>query len=271
MAKSTQAPGPEESKKRKRERQSEDDELKHRSKDLKLESALERKSGVDNEQRPAKARKQNDLDESIAKRDPVLLSDTFAQAIARHKGRDSTAVELSDLAIPSRAFFDTSTFDKPHIATNLPSFLERYVEGGREELSSCRRKNCPHTLVVTCSGIRVADLYRELLHFNREGTKVSKFIAKHMKLKDNIHYLGQTKVGIAIATPQRLADLIEQDALKLEDVKRIVVDASYRDDKKRTILTMDDVFGPLLRLLNTPALKSRYGSDADDAIALIVF
>lgn len=259
--------------KRKRDEAENDHDVEDVNKDTKFDRAVESTSGKRNIERNFKVRKPEEHDASIAKRDPSLLSDTFAQAIAKSKGKDSTSLEQSDLAIPSRAFCNTSEFGMSHIAMNLPAFLEKYVKGGREELSSSTETNSPHTVIVACSGMRVADLYREVVQFNEDGKvgKVGKFIAKHMKLKDNIRYLGETKVGIAISTPQRLVDLIQKDAVKLESLKRIVLDASYMDEKKRTLLTIDEVFVPLLHLLNMPAIKIRFGTDTADNIELMVF
>ncbi|KAL2439229.1 Protein CMS1 [Exophiala dermatitidis] len=217
----------------------------------------------------AARQEQIEVDDTIAMMDPALLADHFAKYV-RKSFPDSSAIELDDQLLPSKAFLNTTDFDKPHEAANLPAFLEKFSKEGKSGLSSCDDKGSPHTLVVTSSGIRTADLYRELRVFNSDNTKVAKLIAKHMKLKDNVEYMQKTRVGIAIGTPGRLKDLIDAGALKTRGIRRIVVDGSYRDQKKRTIFEMDELFRPLLTLLNSDEIRPRYVA-ADDRIELLVF
>jgi protein CMS1 len=58
-------------------------------------------------------------------------------------------------------------------------------------------------------------------------------------------------------------------ALSAKSLKRIVLDASHMDQKKCGILEMKDTQVPLLKLLNMPVLKERYGMD--DGIVLIFY
>ena len=229
---------------------------------------IEDPGGVDHK---PKSPKRETHDGDIAGRDPALLSDTFARVVAETRDKNLTTIELSEFTIPSSAFHDTSGFTRPRIAASLPAFLVQYVSGGKEELSRCKDKASPHTMIVAMSGMRVADLYREVVVYNNSKSRVAKFIAKHMKLKDNIEYLEDTNVGVVISTPQRFADLVEQGALKSECLKRIVVDVSHEDEKKRTILNLNAVSSALLRLLNVSAIKDRYGSASTDPVVIMVF
>ncbi|EXJ79466.1 hypothetical protein A1O3_08968 [Capronia epimyces CBS 606.96] len=216
----------------------------------------------------AMRQQQTEVDETIAMMDPALLADHFAKFV-RKSFPDSSSIELEDQFLPTKAFLNTSDFNKRHTAVNLPEFLEKFSDKGKTGLSSCDDKASPHTLVVTSSGIRTADLTRELRVFNNENVKVAKLIAKHMKLKDNVEYMQKTRVGIAIGTPGRLKDLIDAGALKPKGIRRIVVDGSYRDQKKRTIFEMNELFQPLMTLLNSDELRQRYGTD--DKIDILVF
>lgn len=200
--------------------------------------------------------------------DSTLLSDLFAKCMRRCLP-NSSPLELEEQDVPTKAFMNTTTYEKPRTAANLPDFLEKFSGVGKEELSSCEGETMPHTLVVTSSGIRTADLTRELRAFNTKDCKVGKLIAKHMKLKKNIQFMKETKVNMAISTPMRMKDLIDADALKVEGVKRILIDGSYRDEKTRTIFEMDELFLPLVGLLNVEAVRQRYG--AQDSIDILVF
>lgn len=57
--------------------------------------------------------------------------------------------------------------------------------------------------------------------------------------------------------------------LSLEHLERIVIDASYIDQKKRGIFDMKETQAPLMQLLNRDGLKERYGSTLDRVDLLI--
>lgn len=54
--------------------------------------------------------------------------------------------------------------------------------------------------------------------------------------------------------------LIQTGALSSKDLKRIVIDVSHIDQKKRGILDMKETQVPLVHLLTRDELKSRYGT-----------
>lgn len=199
---------------------------------------------------------------------PTLLADQFARAV-RKWFPEKSQIELEDQILPVKAFLNSSEYDKPRIASNLPDFLEKYSPKGRDGLSTCAEKASPHTLVITSSGMRTADLYRELRIFQGDNSKVAKLIAKHMKLKVNVKYMQGNKIGIAISTPMRFKQLINADAVKIENISRLVIDGSYRDNKRNTIFMMDQVFQPLASLLNEEKVRQRYGDDGDNIKILV--
>ena len=160
--------------------------VKSSTKNPKKRKLVEGPADIDHE---PKSPKRATHDSDVSGRDPALLSDTFARIVAETRDKNLTTIELSEFAIPSRAFEDTSGFVGPRTAADLPAFLERYSPGGKQELSKCKDKASPHTMVLAMSGMRVADIYRELVVYNNPKSKVGKFIAKHMKLKDNVKYL----------------------------------------------------------------------------------
>lgn len=195
-------------------------------------------------------------DESIAKRDPALMADFFAQRVAKHYG-DSTVIEQQDIGVAKDWICDTTDFEALHTAENLSQFLQKFVEGGTDTLVTSTAEGCPSALVISPSGIRVADVVRELRDFNTPSTKVAKLITKHQKLKENVEYLTKTKVGIAVGTPARLKDLIEQKALQVGALKAIVIDASYQDEKRRSLTDAPESFKPLMDLLSHDDVKAR--------------
>lgn len=201
--------------------------------------------------------------------DPTLLADQFARAV-RKWFPESSPIELEQQCLPIKAFLNSSEYEKPRIPSNLPDFLEKFSPNGRDGLSTCAEKASPHTLVITSSGMRTADLYRELRIFQSDNAKVAKLIAKHMKLKENVKHMQENKIGIAISTPIRFKQLIDADAISIKNLSRLVIDGSYRDDKRNTIFMMDQVFQPLVSLLNEEKIRQRYG-DGGDNIKVLVF
>lgn len=77
-------------------------------------------------------------------------------------------------------------------------------------------------------------------------------------MKEAVEFLDTHKTGVAVGTPQRLIDLVENGALKVDKLERLVVDASHIDQKKRGILDMGETVLPLCRWLTLSQFKERY-------------
>jgi protein CMS1 len=58
--------------------------------------------------------------------------------------------------------------------------------------------------------------------------------------------------------------------MKTSGIRRIVVDGSYKDEKKRSIFEMEELFRPLLALLNMEQIRKRYGAE-EDKVEILVF
>ncbi|KAK4239358.1 U3-containing 90S pre-ribosomal complex subunit-domain containing protein [Achaetomium macrosporum] len=201
------------------------------------------------------------LNRAFERMDGQLLADHIAQKTRRF-GTDLSTVELSDLYISPNAIKDTTSWEKTRSLENLPDFLEAFSDDS-ERLSEAPKKcGSPHTIIVAGAGLRAADLVRAVRKFQKKGSPVAKLFAKHFKLEEQVSFLQKTRTGIAVGTPQRLIDLIENDALSLENLKRVIVDASHIDQKKRGIADMRETMMPLARLLCRSDLKERY-TDAD--------
>ncbi|EAS35070.3 protein CMS1 [Coccidioides immitis RS] len=216
------------------------------------------------------AERKDGIDESIGKMDGKLLADYFAQKAKRHN-KDLTAVELDDIYIPDYAFLNTSSWQSPRTLEHLPSFLKKHSpKKGSTLFQSSESKGSPHTIVITLAGLRAADMTRALREFQNKDSAVGKLFAKHIKLAEAQEFVKKTRIGIGIGTPVRLNDLIDTGALKLDSLKRIVIDGSYIDQKKRGIFDMKDLHFPLLKFLNRADLRDRYKS-RDDKVEILVF
>jgi protein CMS1 len=83
-----------------------------------------------------------------------------------------------------------------------------------------------------------------------------------------VHIADSRRIGIGVGTPARIQDLIQAEALKTSNLKRIVIDGSYIDQKNRSIFDMKEIFVPLLEFLSRKKLKRRYD---DGKLQVLVF
>ncbi|KAK5654356.1 hypothetical protein OQA88_7265 [Cercophora sp. LCS_1] len=209
------------------------------------------------------------LNKSFEHMDGQLLADHVAQKTTRF-GTDLSPIELADLYISASDFKNTTSWQKPRSLENLPDFLEEFSDD-KDKLKTAPKKNgAPHTLIVAGAGLRAADLVRAVRKFQTKGNSVAKLFAKHFKLEEQVSFLKKHRTGIAVGTPQRLIDLIENEALSIDNLKRIVVDASHIDQKKRGITDMRETAIPLVKLLGRKEFKERY-SASEKQIELLFY
>lgn len=92
---------------------------------------------------------------------------------------------------------DSTSWTGPRITDNLSAFLKKQCAA----LQPTPKKpvGAPHTIIVTASGIRAADLCRTLKSNLPKEPKslkdpnVAKLFAKHMKLAEQVAHLKKTK------------------------------------------------------------------------------
>ncbi|CEL07786.1 hypothetical protein ASPCAL10940 [Aspergillus calidoustus] len=247
-------------------------------KDKKRKHGKNKKEGNDKDQEdkpkairgePLAKERKGGTDEAIGKMDGRLLADHFVQKAKRHN-KDLTAVELSDLSVPDSAFLDTSSFDSPRTLDELPDFLKAFSPKDANLSDSSEQKGTPHTLVISPAGLRAADVVRALRTFSTKESPIGKLFAKHIKLEEAKQFLERARVGIGAGTPSRISDLIDSGSLKLNELKRIVIDGSYVDQKQRGIFDMKETHLPLLQLLARSEFRDRYGAK-DKKVEILVF
>lgn len=227
-------------------------------------------------------------DDKYCKLRPGGLVELFAQTIKKYQP-ELADLEVEDRGFPAQTFEDCTDFTGPRSIRNLKPFLEVYAQGGVAELSSCSGSvGSPHTIVVSPSAMRCMDVKRAVDQYGGEENKIAKLFSKHIKYQEARNYVEKTAFGLAVGTPGRVEELItgrrigqqqrhnkdadndEEDeaqhtqqsrlsggVLKLDCLKRIVLDASYQDEKKRGLLNDEAAFTALISLLNVEALKLR--------------
>ncbi|KAF5970186.1 protein cms1 [Fusarium bulbicola] len=232
------------------------------------------------------------LNTLFTKMDNQLLADHLAQKLGRF-GTDLSAVEISDMTVSANAIQDTTSWQESRTLDKFPDFLEKVSEDPEGLKKAPKKTGSPHTLIVAGAGLRAADIVRSMRKFQSKENSVAKLFAKHMKVEEQVKFLQKHKTGICVGTPARLMDLIDNGefgldpslsrlpqnhrqaltsagALSLENLKRLVVDASHIDQKKRGLMDMKETMMPLARFLSRKELKDRYG-DEKKPLALLFY
>jgi protein CMS1 len=191
---------------------------------------------------------------SITAQSPATLQ-SYLSAKQAKTFSTMSALELEDMQIPEASIADTTRWTGPRTLDQLVDFIVKVLPTLRTRLSQkSRSKGAPTLIFVTGAALRVADVTRVLKDKRLRGEKggeVAKLFAKHFKLEEHVTYLKRTKVGVAVGTPGRIGKLLcETDALTLSALTHIMLDVTFRDAKKRTLLdipeTRDEVFKTVL-------------------------
>jgi len=184
------------------------------------------KAGKTSQTKRAKVLLDEELDlnfsikKSFSQMDNALLADYMAQRTRKFEN-DLSSVELEDRAISAHAIRDTTSWDQPRTLENLPGFLEKFTNNPTKLWSASKKNGAPHTIIVAGAGLRAADLARIIRKFQTKEATVAKLFAKHIKLKDAVKFLQGTRIGIAVGTPTRLLDLMDNgtSARPLDDIR----------------------------------------------------
>ncbi|KAG6885069.1 hypothetical protein C0993_006148 [Termitomyces sp. T159_Od127] len=231
---------------------------KPKSADMEAALAKKRKRREKEKERKAKKRKLAETVEviqpSAADQSPVQLS----EFLASHQAKvfpDMTALELEDMRIPESAIADTTSWTGPRTLDQLVDFIIKTNPTLTKRLAQkSKTTGAPTLIFVTGAALRVADVTRVLKDKRLRGDKggeVAKLFAKHFKLAEHAAYLRRTKVGAAVGTPGRIGKLLcETDALTVSALSHIILDVTWKDSKKRSLLdipeTRDEVFKSVL-------------------------
>ncbi|KAF5386758.1 hypothetical protein D9615_001815 [Tricholomella constricta] len=221
--------------------------------------AKKRKRREKEKERKTKKRKlaesvTDEVQQSVVAHSPNELA-AFLASKQASTFSEVTAIELEDMRIPASSIADTTSWTAPRTLDQLVDFIIKTTPTLHKRLSQKSKNNgSPTMLFVTGAALRVADVTRVLKDKRLRGDKggeVAKLFAKHFKLAEHVAYLRRTKVGAAVGTPGRIGKLLcETDALTVSALSHIILDATYQDSKKRTLLdipeTRDEVFKTLL-------------------------
>ena len=99
---------------------------------------------------------------------------------------------------------------------------------------------------------------------------VAKLFARHFKLSEHIEYVKKTYISIAVGTPGRMKALVEveNEGLKLDKLRYLIIDANYVDGKKRTIFDIPETVKDLFGITMHEDLRKRI---ADDKVRVVFY
>ncbi|KAI0797789.1 U3-containing 90S pre-ribosomal complex subunit-domain containing protein [Abortiporus biennis] len=187
---------------------------------------------------------------SIAAQPPLLITDYLSSMQAKTFSKMS-GIELADVQIPESSIADTTMWSGSRTLDQLVEFITKTLPTLRTRLAQRPKFNGAPTLIfVSGAALRVADVTRILKDKKLRGEKsgeIAKLFARHFKLEEHVTYLKRTKIAAAAGTPGRLGKLLcDTDALSTAQLTHVILDVSYRDSKKRSLLdipeTRDEVF-----------------------------
>lgn len=217
----------------------EDDQIKtsNRKKDFGI------LDGELSEEPKKKKRKRLKITDKLAKReDSPATSKDFNSWLDKCGSGKLCAVELEDLHLK-----ESFLLCNPNLS-HLSEYLNNVIRDWTSLKSESKEKNTCSVLLVTSSAKRAVDLNRDAQKFKGKCSS-AKLFAKHMKLKDQISFLGKKKIDFAIGTPNRIGAIIGAGALNISKTRYLILDWNWRDVKKRRMIDLPELEKDLFALL----------------------
>ncbi|KAI0049659.1 hypothetical protein FA95DRAFT_1581570 [Auriscalpium vulgare] len=178
---------------------------------------------------------------SVAAQPPTAISEYLSAMQAKTFSKLQAVTSITDTTV----WTASRSLDK------LVDFIVKAVPSLHVRLSQkTKSSGAPTLLFLAGAALRVTDVTRILKSKVLRGEKggdVAKLFARHFKLEDHVKYLKRTRIGTAVGTPGRIGKLLcETDALSVSALTHIMIDVSFRDAKKRSLLdipeTRDELF-----------------------------
>ncbi|KAG8954061.1 hypothetical protein FRC04_001045 [Tulasnella sp. 424] len=229
-------------KRKKKERQKENKAKKRRLQEEQQQEEQEPSASGKVEAKAAPRDHPTGASANPANQSPADIAEYFIKMQHKTFGSGVSALELADMLIPESSIIDASQYAKARTKDTLPEFIRQ---------DKPKSNGAPVAVIVAGAALRVADLVRSCRPLRgHRGGEIAKLFAKHMKVAEQVEYLNQTAVSVAIGTPDRLGKLLSaEDGLKLTNLEYIILDLTHRDAKNRTLLdipeTRKEVFASL--------------------------
>lgn len=174
---------------------------------------------------------------NLPRSSPEAIAEYLA-ALVREKNPKLSALELEELYLKKSDFLSTEKLDKDRSLENFSSFVDEF-------------SRAPRALILSMSNIRVADVSRSL-----NGSKNCLKLFSKNKLKDDVASLELAMekksdkksdkkfrdIKYFVSTPPRVSKILENTEVLFQGKEKldIILDASYLDPKKDTLLSSDN-------------------------------
>ncbi|KNC83663.1 hypothetical protein SARC_04096 [Sphaeroforma arctica JP610] len=166
------------------------------------------------------------------------------------KGNKMTEIELEEVTFnPVACFVDPSDAHtgvdrnlkmlRPFMKNGIDQWKSVFSRRGLGPQKACKLKGAPNVIIVTHTAMGAADIYKDLKEFS-QVCRVAKLFAKHIKVEEQIKYLQEHAVRIAVGTPNRISKLIEEGVLNLSNLTYVIVD-SRKDIKNQNIFNVKQI------------------------------
>ena len=189
-------------------------------------------------------------------------------------------IELDEMGIAQSMLIDTSGISMNREADTLAQFILKAIPKVQEAIATVKDEGIcgqPSILVVSGNAQRAADLSRSLRSLNpssenngkeknngkskdeslpKSKIAVAKLFARHFKIDEQKTFLQSHICPLAVGTPQRLQDLLA-NGLDLQKLRCIIVDATWTDQKQRTMLDTIETRQALFSMLTCPEFQAR--------------
>ncbi|XP_028401778.1 protein CMSS1-like isoform X2 [Dendronephthya gigantea] len=159
-----------------------------------------------------------------------------------------TALELEDLTVEDKMFFTDPSVHTGELH-ELSPYLNQILPSWSTLTSKIDKKSgAPGLLIITSAATRATDVVRAMADF-RGTCKVVKLFSKHIKLEEQEEYLEKHVVHLGVGTPNRICKLMKSGALRLSNLKSVILDWTWRDAKQRRLMDIPEIQQDLVTLL----------------------
>lgn len=222
--------------------------------------------GLQTTGKAAKTHEELDTEEDIPTRPAmdVNMQADFIAAQAKAAMPLLSNLELEDYLVAPRSLVDTIRWNDEDNIGDGARFIRVFCNDKQQTVDG----KGPRIIFIAAAALRVAELTRNLRQLRRKDYEIGKFFARHVKLQAAIDQAKRIRVGIAVGTPQRLADLVQADALRVENLEYVVLDSSHRDAKEKTIWDIKESRDSIFNLFHLPRIRNKIKEEGSKVILM---
>lgn len=216
-----------------------------------------------------KVKMQMDIDKkkNLSKEGSVDVIADFINDSLRRKNPDLSALEMAELYFKKTDFRSTAEFNEPRNLDNFPKFILSRFENmlpsktpGKKNKKKGKKSDASQKspeasddrkfiAIISMSAIRACDVHRSLRDIPGSSLK---FINKN-KIDVDLKLVQSTWARVLCCTPGRLQKILNNEDLALlaEEIKIVIVDNSYLDQKMQNVFNLSETTETLKQLTST--------------------